>query len=204
MIAILDYKMGNLSSIQNMLSKVGYKSEITDNLNHLSNFKKIILPGVGNFDFAVKNLKDLKLFNYIQDFSKIKDNKILGICLGMQLLGYKSEEGVEEGLGLIQGVTKKFSLDNLDLSYKVPHMGWNSIKVTKPDKILKGIDDSFEFYFAHSYYFEAKNNEDVLFKTNHGFEFCSGVSNENIYGFQFHPEKSHRYGFKIFKNFGSL
>jgi glutamine amidotransferase len=201
MITIIDYGMGNPRSIQNMLKRIGSNSEITSEKNKILNSSKIILPGVGAFDPAMQKINDLG----IREVLDLKANKekipVLGICLGMQLLTKSSEEGSLPGLGWISAETKKF---NLEKDYKVPHMGWNSIKLNSDNRILSGMDDSCRYYFVHSYYVQVEKSENSILTCNYGMEFDAGINSGNIYGFQFHPEKSHKFGKQLLENFIKL
>ena len=200
MITIIDYGMGNLGSVANMIKKVGGKSIITSNKEDIKNAKKILLPGVGAFDNAVKNLKSLDLWDLIKE--KVLEEKIsiIGICLGMQLLTKGSEEGDLEGFGFIDAYAKKFKFENSDL--KIPHMGWNIVRLQKKSKLFEGMEkEENRFYFVHSFAVECNNKEDILTITNYGYDFVSSFEKGNIIGCQFHPEKSHKFGMKLFKNF---
>lgn len=200
MIVIIDYDMGNLGSIKNMLHKVGCKDVvISGNVADLKKADKLILPGVGAFDQGVKNLKKLGLYTVLQQAASEEHKTIMGICLGMQLLGRKSEEGVLEGLGLIPFDSKRFLLGD---EFKVPHMGWSDVKICKDDPIIDDMPlKGNRFYFVHSYYALCDNKNDILMTCEYGTEFTAAVSRDNIYGFQFHPEKSHKYGMELFENF---
>jgi glutamine amidotransferase len=191
--------MGNLGSISNLLSKIGVKSIITSEIEIVKNSNKIILPGVGSYDNAVKKLSDLDLFNTIIDLAKNENVNILGICLGMQLLGTRSEEGSAYGLNLIPGLVKKFEANK---NIKVPHMGWNQVTF-KQSKLFEGLDEN-RFYFVHSYYFDCMDESNVFGKTKYGDEFTSFICNGNVMGVQFHPEKSHKFGMKLLQNFSKL
>jgi len=200
MITIIDYGMGNLGSVANMIKKVGGKSIITSNKEDIKNAKKILLPGVGAYDNAIKNLKKLGLWDLITE--KVLEEKIpiMGICLGMQLLTKGSEEGNCEGFGFIDAYAKKFKFENSDL--KIPHMGWNIVKLQKKSKLFEGMEkEENRFYFVHSFAVECNNKEDILTITNYGYDFVSSFEKNNIIGCQFHPEKSHKFGMKLFKNF---
>ncbi len=199
MIVIIDYGMGNLGSLVNMFKKLGYKSTITNDLRIISLSKKIILPGVGSFDTAMERLKNKTgLIELLGELVLQKGIPILGICLGMQILTNFSEEGNVKGLGWIPAETLKFKNHS---KYKVPHMGWNYINSLKKDKILKGIDINFKYYFVHSYYVKVIDEYYSLAKTDYTVKFDSIINRKNIYGVQFHPEKSHKFGMKFLKNF---
>ena len=199
MIGIIDYGMGNVGSVESMINYLGYhNTKIITSPEELREVDKIILPGVGTFDNGIKNLKVSGLFDELHTQVLINNKPVLGICLGMQLLMDSSEEGKLSGLGWIKGVCKKFMFS--DRSFKVPHMGWNeTFPVTNE---LCEIDS--RFYFVHSYYVECDEKDDIMLKTNYGVDFVSGVSKGNIFGVQFHPVKSHRYGMSLMKKFIKL
>jgi len=196
MIAIVDYGMGNLMSVQKALEKLGAKTILTNNPETISKSKKLILPGVGAFGDAVKGLKAHNLENSIRDF--IKSNKpFLGICLGLHILFEESEESTDvKGLGILKGKVAKFKTN-----LKVPHMGWNSIKIMKKSPILKNIDSGSYVYFVHSYYVEPRDKKTILTLTNYDTDFASMIWKDNIFACQFHPEKSQNIGLKILENF---
>lgn len=198
-IVIIDYGMGNLGSIINMIKRIGYRCEVSSDIAKIDLAQKIILPGVGHFDRAMKNIRSLDLFDIIKKKALIDKIPLLGICLGMQLLCNKSQEGSEPGLGLIDADVKKFSFENLTL--KIPHMGWNVIKVEKANPLLMEMNDDSRFYFVHSYHVVCNNKLDVLSNTFYGFDFHSSFAHDNIIGVQFHPEKSHKFGMQLLKNF---
>jgi len=198
LITIIDYGMGNIASIQKMLKKIGYDSELTNNKERILNSQKIILPGVGAFDYGMKNLKDQDLIQVLRYKAIEKKTPFLGICLGMQLLGKSSEEGQEEGLSLIDFNTIKFKFDNVKL--KIPHMGWNYIEYNSDSKLFKDMYEEARYYFVHSYYVE-NNDSYTIARANYGFDFSAAVRKDNILGVQFHPEKSHKFGMRLLKNF---
>ena len=202
MIAIVDYNMGNLRSVENALEKIGSQSTIVSDPDALAQYDKVILPGVGAFGDAMESLKNSGMQDAITQYAK-KGNPILGVCLGMQLLFDSSEEfGTHEGLGLIEGKVKAFDTSAFQTSLKVPHMGWNDI-VTKPSTLFNNLPQSFYLYFVHSYHVSCDARY-IIGHTHYGYDFASAVQKEHIYGFQPHPEKSHENGLQILKNFTEL
>ena len=198
-IAIIDYGMGNLGSISNMLKHLGYQSLITSDIAEIKSSDFLILPGVGKFDRAMKNIRDLDLEEALK--KKVKEDKtpILGICLGMQIMCKSSEEGIESGLELIDYEVKKFNFENSDL--KVPHMGWNYVQKDEDNILHKNLPENTRFYFVHSYYVEENKPDLKIFTSHYGLNFVSGFASKNLFGVQFHPEKSHKYGKALFTNF---
>jgi len=201
MITIVDFGIGNLGSIQNMIKKIGYRAIISRNPEEITNAEKIILPGVGSFDVGMKKIEEHSLKDILEEYRK-SGKFILGICLGMQLMTKGSDEGQMPGLGWINAKVKKFSFE--DKSLKIPHMGWNLINQKKKSAIFNEFSKEIRAYFVHSYYVECYQNSDVLSGTTYGHEFVSAYEHENIIGMQFHPEKSHKYGMKLLKNFIEL
>ncbi len=201
MIDIIDYDMGNLASIKNMLHKIGCNDVIISREKEdILGADKLILPGVGAFEQGVKNLKRFDLFDAIKEAVERRRTPILGICLGMQLLGRKSEEGNPiDGLSLIPFDTIRFRLNP---EYKIPHMGWNDVKIAKCNALVQGLDEGIQrFYFVHSYHAKCDDESDILMTCNYGYDFAAAVSRGNVYGVQFHPEKSHMYGMNLLKNY---
>ena len=199
MTGIIAYGLGNLGSIYNMLDVIGEDSIISDNPQKLHECDRLILPGVGSFDAGMKNLEEKSLINCLK--KEVSEGKsILGICLGMQLLGRKSEEGSSLGLGFIPFDTVKFSFDKT-LKLKIPHMGWDIVTFTQENKLLSEIDGRQRYYFVHSYHAKCDSERNVLMRCEYGYEFAASVVNENVYGVQFHPEKSHDFGMRLLKNF---
>jgi imidazole glycerol-phosphate synthase subunit HisH len=199
-IHIVDYKTGNLGSIKNMLKKLGENSVISDDSEILKDAKKIILPGVGSFDKGLRSLKNLKLLPILNQKAKIEKVPILGICLGAQLMTNGSEEGEEEGLGWVNAYTHRFKIEN-KIKYKVPHMGWREVSSLKESKLMVNMYENARFYFVHSYHMTFIDIDQVLLTAKYSYNFHAAFENENFLGVQFHPEKSHKYGMKIFKNF---
>ena len=204
MITIVDYGMGNLGSVSNMFKKIGFATEITSDLNKINEASKILLPGVGAFDAAISRI-DNGGFREVLNKKALEDKiPILGICLGMQLLTRKSEEGVLKGLNWIAADTLKFTF-NPEEKLKIPHMGWNSVYELNSSILTKDLPVHSQFYFVHSYYVKSDHSENKLMQTNYGHQFDSVITNgSNIYGAQFHPEKSHKFGMKLFSNFANI
>ena len=205
-VCIINYGLGNLGSIQNMYKKLGIKVEITGNETEIAEADKLILPGVGAFDEGMRGLKKSGLMNVLSRRVLEDQTPVLGVCLGMQLLTKESEEGAEQGLGWIDAKAKRFLFSpNSDL--KIPHMGWNEVEICHKDELVKDLDKSEEaarFYFVHSYFVECANAQEVLLKTSHGVDFDAAYRHNHIMGVQFHPEKSHKFGMQILKNFYEL
>ena len=207
MIAIVDYGMGNLRSVEKGFERFGFKARVTDNHKELESADKLVLPGVGAFRDAMDCLKQRGLTDIIVNC--IKSGKpFLGICLGLQLLFSRSyEDGEHTGLGIIPGevVRFKFSGNGTNGKLKIPHMGWNNINLRKPDNpLLKNVPDNAFMYFVHSYYVRPEDNRVVATETEYGVRFASMIWDKNIFASQFHPEKSQQYGLAILKNFGDL
>jgi glutamine amidotransferase len=203
MIVIIDYDIGNLASVQNMFKKIGLKDvTISGDKEVIAKAKKIVLPGVGAFDAGMGNLEASGLIPLLS--KKVLEEKVptLGICLGMQMLTKKSAEGIKPGLGWIDAETVKFEPDP-SLKLKVPHMGWNYVKVKHENKLLD-MNEKNRYYFVHSYYVKCNNADESLATSNFGIDFTCAVNKDNIYGTQFHPEKSLKYGMKVLENFAKL
>lgn len=204
MITIVDYGLGNLASIANMLKKIGVPARITSDSSEVLNAEKLILPGIGAFDQGIQSLRERRLIEPLN--KRVLGDKIpvIGVCLGMQLLGTSSEEGRETGLGWISARTVWFRNTAGCSGLRVPHMGWNTIRGVRPDPILEGLGERSRFYFVHSYHVVCESPEDVVATTNYGVDFVSILRHGNVWGAQFHPEKSHRFGMQLLRNFAGI
>jgi glutamine amidotransferase len=203
MILIPGYGLGNSGSIINMINRLGGEAKVCNEPSELKKTKKIILPGVGSFDQGISNIHSYNWIDVLNEMVIEKSIPILGICLGMQLMCKSSEEGDLNGLGWIDADVKKFSFFDRGVSLKVPHMGWNTIECKKSSKLISPFEEE-RFYFVHSYHVDCHDKQDVLATSNYGHDFTSAFSKNNIYGVQFHPEKSHRFGMRLIKNFIEL
>jgi glutamine amidotransferase len=204
MITIIDYGSGNIKAIANIYEKLNIDYSIAKSPEQVVGAKKIFLPGVGAFDETISKL-DSTGFREVLDIEVLQNKvPIIGICVGMQILAESSEEGSLNGLGYIKGKVKKIDASLLNQKPRLPHLGWNSIEINRPSELLKNIDPEFGFYFLHTYYFECADNNDVLTTTTYGKPFASAVNHENVYGIQFHPEKSHQNGITLLHNFAKL
>jgi glutamine amidotransferase len=192
--------MGNIGSVYNMLKKIGRKSEITRDLEKIRHADHIILPGVGAFDSGMEQLEKFGLVELIRHKAMVDKTPILGICLGAQLMLEKSEEGQKAGLGLVKGEVKRFQLA-AESKLRIPNMGWNQIEKVKSSNLVNVLPEQPRFYFVHSYHFKMTQSEDQLLMSKYGYSFCSAFQHENISGVQFHPEKSHKFGMALLRNF---
>jgi glutamine amidotransferase len=204
MITIINYGSGNISAIGNIYERLKVPFKVANSPEEVLGSEKIILPGVGAFDETISML-DESGFRSVLD-KEVLENKVpvIGICVGMQILAKSSEEGILQGLGWIDGVVKKIDKSLITVKPKIPHLGWNSIEVSRSNSLFNDIDEEEGFYFLHSYYFECNNEADVLSRTFYGKSFASSLNNNNIYGVQFHPEKSHSNGVQLLHNFAKI
>jgi glutamine amidotransferase len=200
-IVVVNYLMGNLGSIGNMLHRIGYASVVSSDAEEISQADKLILPGVGHFDRGMEQLAALGLIDVLA--RKVLEDKtpVLGICLGMQLLGARSEEGARRGLGWIDADFVRFRPADAEYEIKIPQMTWNYTKQRKPSQLMDAMLDRPRFYFVHAYHAVMKHPEDTLLTTHYGYEYTAAFERENILGVQFHPEKSHKFGMLLLKNF---
>ncbi|MFA7090226.1 MAG: imidazole glycerol phosphate synthase subunit HisH [Arcobacteraceae bacterium] len=202
MITIIDYGMGNLGSIKNMFKYIGVEAVIQSDVDKIKNASKILLPGVGSFDTAMKKINETDLREVLNEKALKEQVPVLGICLGMQLLTNSSEEGILNGLGWIDAKTMSFK-ERIVKKYRIPHMGWNIVHKSNESLLTDGFEET-RFYFVHSYFVKVVDEKNSILKTNYGVEFDSAIQKNNIYGAQFHPEKSHKFGMKLFENFARI
>lgn len=203
MIAIINYGVGNLSSIANMFRKLGIDAQITDDPAAISSASKLVLPGVGAFDHCMQMFNRSGLRELITRDALENKKPVLGICVGLQMMTEGSEEGKEPGLGWIRGRTTRFRFESGN-GLKVPHMGWTNVTTRKASNLATDFPDNSRFYFVHSYHVSLQDASDELFSAHYGYDFTAAVEHENIRGVQFHPEKSHRFGMKLLENFSNL
>ncbi len=203
MIVVIDYGAGNVTSIVKMLHKIGEESVVANRADVIEKATKIILPGVGHFDYGMEQLHRLKLEQALQKKVLVDRIPILGICLGAQLMTKSSEEGNAKGLGFIKARAIKFCQEEFESPLKIPHMGWSDTFAVKPSNLIQGLTDP-RFYFVHSYHVVCENYQDVLFESSYGYDFVAAYEIRNIVGVQFHPEKSHRFGMQLLSNYVKL
>jgi imidazole glycerol-phosphate synthase subunit HisH len=201
MIAILNYGVGNIMSIANILKRNGIPAVLTQDVTEINAAERIILPGVGSFDHCMQQLYKAPFYEYLPRWAFEEKKPILGICVGMQMLFESSEEGSESGLGWIKGKVVKFDANIAPI--KIPHMGWNYVADTNNSSLFEGLERP-KYYFVHSYYAQPTESQDIAATAEYGAPFTVAVRHGNIYGVQFHPEKSHRYGMQLLTNFANL
>lgn len=204
MIAIIDYGLGNVKAFANVYKNLNRPFKVVTTSTDLKEATKLILPGVGAFDYAMERLHGSGLRPVLDELVLERKVPVLGICVGMQMMARSSEEGTLPGLCWIDGVVKKFDTSALKHGTFLPHMGWNRVCPTGSDRLLEGLDSGSLFYFLHSYYFKCSHSNDIIATTDYGGTFTSAVGSGHIYGVQFHPEKSHQWGIQLLKNFGEL
>lgn len=201
MIVVVDYGVGNIASVLNMLKRVGAKAKASNLVDEIVNAEKLILPGVGAFDAGMRTLRESGLIDILNHQVLVARKPVMGVCLGSQMLGRRSEEGIEPGLGWIDMDIKRFEKRP---ERKVPHMGWSHVSCNYEHPLVRGLTDESRYYFVHSYYMCPDNERDTLLTADYGQKFTAAVAKDNVFGFQFHPEKSHRFGMQLFKNFVEL
>jgi len=200
MIVIVDYGVGNLTSIQNMFKKAGVEAVISSRVDDVMNASKLMLPGMGHFDNCMQKFNGSGLRPVAEKMIFDKKVPVLGICVGLQMFMRSSEEGREAGLGWIEGETIRFRQEQLLPGQKIPNLGWLDVQESKPSSLLTGLNDA-RFYFAHTFHVVPADNTDDLLHATYVYSFSAGVERNNIMGVQFHPEKSHRFGMQLLKNF---
>ena len=203
MVTIIDYGVGNIFAFQNAYKRLNIQTKVAKKINDLEDADKLILPGVGSFDYAMNQLNNSGLRTRLDELVMIKKT-VLGICIGMQMMANDSEEGKMKGLGWIEASVKKFDPNKINYHTKLPHMGWNDVYPMPNNKLFKGLEKKSIFYFLHSYYIDCKYKNQIISTSEYGTKFPSSVQNNNVYGIQFHPEKSHSYGERLLYNFEKL
>ena len=204
MITLIDYGVGNIFAFQNVYKRLDIQTKIAKTTQDLEDAEKLILPGVGAFDYAMNQLNKSGMRQKLDELVLDKKIPVIGICVGMQMMGNRSDEGSMEGLKWIDADIVKFDENLIKHRTKLPHMGWNDVKPIKDHPLFKGLEDNAIFYFLHSYYFKCNNIEDSIALSDYGISFTSATNYKNVYGIQFHPEKSHQYGEKLLHNFAKL
>jgi glutamine amidotransferase len=204
MIYIIDYGLGNLGAFYNIYKRLNIETRFAKKVEDLINVDKIILPGVGAFDHAMDKLNNSGMREKLDELVLVKNIPVIGICVGMQILAKSSEEGNLSGLGWIDGDVKKFDITKIEYHTKLPHMGWNNIEIKNQAPLFDNLDSNSLFYFLHSYYFECNDEKDIIARSHYGIDFSCAIRRNNIYGVQFHPEKSHQYGIQLLNNFAKL
>lgn len=204
MITIINYGSGNINAIGNIYERLNIAYKVANNPSDITNAAKLFLPGVGAFDETMNLLENSGFKKELDYQVLVKKVPIIGICVGMQVLGNSSEEGKLPGLGYINGCVKRLDENLLTTKPSLPHMGWNNVKINRSSSLFDNIDTEIGFYFLHSFYFECENNSDIISTTTYGQTFASAINHDNVYGIQFHPEKSHNNGINLLKNFANL
>lgn len=204
MITLIDYGVGNIFAFQNVYKRLDIPTKIAKTAADLEDAQKLILPGVGAFDYAMEQLNQSGMRTKLDELVLEKKIPIIGICVGMQMMGNRSDEGQSEGLKWIDAEILKFDESTIHQRTKLPHMGWNDVKPHTGHPLFEGLEENAIFYFLHSYYFNCKNQNNSIALSDYGVSFTSAVQSGNVYGIQFHPEKSHQYGEKLLYNFSKL
>lgn len=204
MIAIIDYGLGNVLAFANLYKRINVPATVARTPDQLRVADRLILPGVGAFDHAMERLEASGMRPALEEAVRVRGVPVLGICVGMQILAPSSEEGTRPGLGWIEGGVKRFDPATLHQRTRLPHMGWNDVKPVGAEGLFRGLELDSRFYFLHSYYFLCAHRANVLAETDYGVTFASAVSAGNVYGVQFHPEKSHQFGTQLLKNFSEI
>ena len=201
MISIVDYGLGNILAFANFYKQLNIPVKVVSNATELADSSKVILPGVGSFDWSMSRLNQSGMRELLDELVLEREIPVIGICVGMQMMANRSDEGDLSGLGWIDADVRRFDDSRFQQTTHLPHMGWNDVEPVKPAPLFDGLDNDARFYFLHSYYFSHKENGQILAQTEHGDLFTSAAHNRNVYGVQFHPEKSHHWGVRLLKNF---
>lgn len=204
MIGIIDYGVGNIKAFQNIYNRLHIPVKILKEPDDFIDIDRLILPGVGAFDHTMQTFVNSGMKELTEKLVLVDKMPIIGICVGMQLLASSSDEGVLSGLGWVDGVVKRFDETKINFGTHLPHMGWNDVDVNRDVKLFHDFPENPKFYFLHSYFFECRNDLEIIAEANYGGNFTCAVNRENIYGVQFHPEKSHDYGVKLLENFSKI
>jgi imidazole glycerol-phosphate synthase subunit HisH len=204
MITVMDYGLGNIRAFMNVYERLNVPCRTASSADELTDAVKIILPGVGSFDRAMDRLEASGMRGVLEQKVLQEKVPVIGICVGMQILADSSEEGTRPGLGWIPGAVRRFDAARIPYATKLPHMGWNTVRTGRPDPLMDSFNGSSRFYFLHSYYFECADASHMLSQTDYGLTYASAVQRGNIYGIQFHPEKSHSAGVTLLHNFARL
>ena len=203
MIAVIDYGCGNTYAFINAFKRLNIPASVVSTVAEVEKASKIVLPGVGSFDYVMNSFNKSGLRDIVEQKVMVEKIDVIGVCAGMQIFAETSDEGNEKGLGWVKGKIRLFDTVSIKHKTKLPHMGWNTIR-SKKSVLFNEINDESRFYFVHSYYFDNSNNEDMISTSNYGGIFTSSINKNNIYGVQFHPEKSHQNGLMLLKNFAEL
>jgi glutamine amidotransferase len=204
MITIIDYGVGNINAFINVYKRANVQTKVARNVSDLSDAQKLILPGVGAFDHAMGELQSSGMREMLDELVLEKKVPVIGICVGMQMMGNSSDEGQLKGLNWINGTVKKFDETKINQITKLPHMGWNDVVPKEGSQLFSGLENTSIFYFLHSFYFHCGNDQDIIATSDYGEKFTCAINHKNMYGIQFHPEKSHHYGEKLLLNFANL
>jgi len=200
-ISIVDYGLGNILAFANIYKQLNIPVKVVSNATELADSSKVILPGVGSFDWSMSRLNQSGMRELLDELVLEREIPVIGICVGMQMMANRSDEGDLSGLGWIDADVRRFDDSRFQQTTHLPHMGWNDVEPVKQAPLFDGLDNDARFYFLHSYYFSHKENGQILAQTEYGGLFTSAAHNRNVYGVQFHPEKSHHWGVRLLKNF---